>query len=113
MDPVGFALENFDALGRWRDWEGDATIDASGLLPDGTNASSVSDLEASILKRPEVFVGTLVEKLLTFGLGRGAEIEDGPQVRKIVSQSATSDYRFSSIIQAITHSRPFLMRHSE
>ena len=113
MDPVGFALENYDALGRWRNWEGDATIDASGLLPDGTNASSVSDLEASILKRPEVFVGTLVEKLLTFGLGRGAEIEDGPQVRKIVSQSATSDYRFSSIIQAITHSRPFLMRHSE
>jgi hypothetical protein len=113
MDPVGFAMENYDALGRWRDWEGDATIDASGLLPDGTNASSVSDLEASILKRPEVFVGTLVEKLLTFGLGRGAEIEDGPQVRKIVSQSATSDYRFSSIIQAITHSRPFLMRHSE
>jgi hypothetical protein len=113
MDPVGFAMENYDALGRWRDWEGDATIDASGLLPDGTNASSVSDLEASILKRPEVFVGTLVEKLLTFGLGRGAEIEDAPQVRKIVSQSATSDYRFSSIIQAITHSRPFLMRHSE
>jgi len=113
MDPVGFALENYDALGRWRDWEGDATIDASGLLPDGTNAASVSDLEASILKRPEVFVGTLVEKLLTFGLGRGAETEDGPQVRKIVSQSATSDYRFSSIIQAITRSRPFLMRHSE
>ncbi|MCE3017358.1 MAG: DUF1592 domain-containing protein [Pirellula sp.] len=113
MDPVGFALENYDALGRWRDWEGDATIDASGLLPDGTNAFSVSDLEASILKRPEVFIGTLVEKLLTFGLGRGAEIEDGPQVRKIVRQSETSDYKFSSIIQAITHSRPFLMRHSE
>jgi hypothetical protein len=113
MDPVGFALENYDALGRWRDWEGDATIDASGLLPDGTNAASVSDLEASILKRPEVFVGTLVEKLLTFGLGRGAEIEDGPQVRKIVSQSAISDYRFSSIIHSITRSRPFLMRHSE
>lgn len=113
MDPVGFALENYDALGRWRDWEGDATIDPSGLLSDGTNATSVSDLEASILKRPEVFVGTLVEKLLTFGLGRGAEIEDGPQVRKIVSQSAASNYRFSTIIQAITHSRPFLMRHSE
>ena len=113
MDPVGFAMENYDALGRWRDWEGDTSIDPTGLLPDGTNAASVSDLEASILKRPEVFVGTLVEKLLTFGLGRGADIEDGPQVRKIVSQSAASNYRFSIIIQAITHSRPFLMRHSE
>ncbi len=113
MDPVGFTLENYDALGRWREWEGDAAIDASGVLPDGSKATTVSELEASILKRPEAFVGTLVEKLLTYGLGRGAEIEDGPQVRKIVRESAEHDYRFHSLIQAIVHSRPFLMKRSE
>jgi Protein of unknown function (DUF1592)/Protein of unknown function (DUF1588)/Protein of unknown function (DUF1585)/Protein of unknown function (DUF1595)/Protein of unknown function (DUF1587)/Planctomycete cytochrome C len=111
MDPIGFTLENYDALGRWRDWEDDVTINAVGLLPDGSQASSVADLEAAILKRPEVFVGTLVEKLLIFGLGRGAEFDDGPHVRKIVREAAQQQYRFSSIIDAITHSRPFLMRH--
>lgn len=113
IDPVGFVLESYDALGRWRQWEGDTAIDASTVLPDGRSANSATDLETSILERPDAFVGTLVEKLLTYGLGRGAEIEDGPYVREIVRMSAESDYRFRAIIQAITQSRPFLMRHRD
>jgi hypothetical protein len=83
------------------------------VLPDGRTATAVTDLEASILERPDAFVGTLVEKLLTYGLGRGAEVEDGLYVREIVRKSAESDYRFHAIIQAITQSRPFLMRHRD
>ncbi|XZE32195.1 DUF1592 domain-containing protein [Pirellulaceae bacterium SH501] len=113
IDPVGFVLESYDALGRWRHWEGDSAIDSSTVLPDGRTATAVTDLEASILERPDAFVGTLVEKLLTYGLGRGAEVEDGPYVREIVRKSAESDYRFRAIIQAITQSRPFLMRHRD
>lgn len=113
IDPVGFVLESYDALGRWRHWDGDSAIDSSTVLPDGRTATAVTDLEASILERPDAFVGTLVEKLLTYGLGRGAEVEDGPYVREIVRKSAESDYRFRAIIQAITQSRPFLMRHRD
>jgi hypothetical protein len=113
IDPIGFVLESYDALGRWRQWEGDTVVDSSTVLPDGRPASKVTDLEASILEHPEAFAGTLVEKLLTYGLGRGSEIEDGPYVREIVRKSAESDYRFHSIVQAITQSRPFLMRHRD
>jgi hypothetical protein len=113
IDPVGFVLESYDALGRWRHWDGDTAIDSATVLPDGKRAASVTDLESSILERPEAFVGTLVEKLLTYGLGRGAEIEDGPYVREIVKQAAADDYRFHSILVAITQSRPFLMRNKE
>lgn len=113
IDPIGFVLESYDALGRWRQWEGDTRVDSSTVLPDGRPASQVTDLEASILEHPEAFAGTLVEKLLTYGLGRGSEIEDGPYVREIVRKSAEINYRFHSIVQAITQSRPFLMRHRD
>jgi hypothetical protein len=112
MDPIGFSLENFDAVGRWRTLEEGKPVDTSGGLPDGSKFAGVSGLEDALLKRPEVFVGTLTEKLLTFALGRGLEYYDGPAIRKIVRDSQAADYRFSSIIVGLTKSAPFTMRKS-
>ncbi len=110
IDPVGFALENFDALGRWRDSEDGMKIDVSGYLPDGQQIAGVDDLEAAILKRPEMFVTAVVEKLMTFALGRGIEPSDGPAVRDVVRRSAEDNYRFSALIRGIVMSEPFQMR---
>jgi hypothetical protein len=110
MDPAGFALENFDAVGRWRTFEEGRPIDASGGLPDGSKFTGVSGLEQGLLHRPEIFVGTLTEKLLTFALGRGVEYYDAPAVRRIVRQAKADDFRFSSIILGIVNSTPFTMR---
>ncbi len=110
IDPPGFALENFDAVGRWRTLEEGKPVDASGGLPDGSKFTSVAGLEEGLLKRPEIFAGTLTEKLLTFALGRGVKPYDGPAVRKIVRDAQADDYRFSSIIVGVTKSTPFTMR---
>jgi hypothetical protein len=110
MDPVGFSLENFDAVGRWRMFDRGQPVDSSGALPDGTTVSSLEQLEAGILERPEMFVSTLTGKLLTFALGRGVESFDAPAIRKVVRDSADDNYRFSSLIQAIVTSTPFQMR---
>ena len=110
MDPVGFSLENFDAVGRWRTFDEGQTIDASGALPDGTNITNFAELESNILKRPEIFVGTMTEKLLTYALGRGIEHYDAPAVRQVVRGSARHDYRFSSLIIEIVSSVPFQKR---
>ena len=110
MDPVGFALENYDSVGRWRNFDDGLPIDSAGSLPDGLEIDSVTALEAGIMKRPEMFVGTLAEKLLTFALGRGVELQDGPAVRQIVRDAAEDDYRFSSIIKALVNSTPFQYR---
>ena len=110
MDPVGFALENFDAVGRWRDFENGEPVDAAGGMPDGSEFSGVTGLEQAMLQRPELFVGTMVERLLTFALGRGIEHFDAPAVRKIVRDAKASDYRFSSLIVGIVESTPFQMR---
>jgi hypothetical protein len=110
MDPIGFALENFDAVGRWRTLEEGMPVDASGGLPDGRKFTGVAGLEEGLLSRPEVFAGTLTEKLLTFALGRGVEFYDGPAIRKIVREAQAEDYRFSSIVVGITKSTPFIMR---
>ena len=113
IDPVGFALENFDALGRWREQEGDnGAIDVSGGLPGVGALAGVDGLEAGLLSRPELFVGRLTEKLLTFALGRGVEHRDAPAVRAIVRGAARNDYRFSSLILGIVESVPFQMRNS-
>lgn len=112
IDPVGFALENFDALGRWRTLEEGKPVDATGGLPDGRTVVGVAGLEAGLLARPELFVGTLTEKLLTFALGRGLEHTDAPAVREVVRSAKAADFKFSAIIEAIVHSVPFQMRSS-
>lgn len=110
IDPVGLALENFDAVGRWREHESGVPIDASGGLPDGSECHGVEGLEQGLLKRPEIFVGTLVEKLLTWALGRVIEPADGPAVRRILREAKQDNYRFSSLIVGIVSSTPFRMR---
>jgi hypothetical protein len=110
MDPLGFALENFDAVGAWRTRDAGTPIDASGQLTDGTPVDGVVTLRQGLLKRPEVFVGTVTEKLLTYALGRGLAYFDEPAVRRIVRQAAPQDYRFSSLILGIVNSTPFTSR---
>jgi hypothetical protein len=112
IDPPGFTLENFDAVGRWRNLEEGKSVDASGGLPDGSKFASIGGLEKGLLNRPEVFANTLTEKLLTFALGRGVEYYDAPAVRKVVREAEANDYKFSSIIVGITKSTPFTMRRS-
>jgi hypothetical protein len=112
IDPTGFALENFDAVGRWRTTEEGQPVDASGGLPDGSKFAGVAGLEEALLTRPELFVGTMTEKLLTFALGRGVEYYDGPAVREVVRRAKAADNRFSAVIEAIVMSTPFQMRAS-
>jgi mono/diheme cytochrome c family protein len=113
IDPVGFSLENFNAIGQWRDHEANETpIDVSGALPGAGELHGVAGLEDALLKRPELFAGTLTEKLMTFALGRGIEYYDAPAVRRIVRDAGKDGYRFSSLILGIVKSTPFQMRKS-
>jgi hypothetical protein len=112
MDPLGFALENFDAIGEWRSqdrWAG-IPIDASGQLIDGTPISGPVDLRKALLKRSDQFVQTMTEKLMTYALGRSVEYYDMPAVRRIVRDAARDNYRFSAIVMGIVKSAPFQMR---
>jgi mono/diheme cytochrome c family protein len=109
-DPVGFALENYDAVGRWRTLDSGEPIDPSGTLFDGTAFNGVADLQKAILSHSDMFVTTLSEKLLTFATGRGVEYYDGPALRKILRDGRADDYRFSSIVLGIVKSAPFQMR---
>jgi hypothetical protein len=113
MDPIGFSLESFDAVGRWRTLDDGLPVDDSGGLPDGSRFEGVSGLEQGLLNRPEVFVQTLTEKLLTYALGRGIEPYDAPAIRKIVRDAGAMDFRFSSVMIGIANSVPFKMRRSE
>jgi hypothetical protein len=113
MDPVGFALENFDAVGRWRATEEGRPVDASGGAPGGSEFTGVRGLEAALLKQPDLFVGTMTEKLLTFALGRGVDYYDGPAVRGVLRTAQAADYRFSALICAIVDSTPFRMRKTQ
>ena len=113
MDPVGFALENFDAIGRWRLTENGLPIDASGGLPDGSRFTGVTGLEDALLKHPELFVGTLTEKLLTFALGRGIDEHDAPAIRRIVRDAQRDGNHFSSIVLGIVKSSPFTLRKTQ
>jgi hypothetical protein len=110
MDPIGFALENFDAIGRWRDTEGGAAVDASGVFPDGTSFEGVSGLEAVLSSRPENFVRALTERLMMFAIGRNVRYYDAPAVRAIVREAAGEDYRFESLVLGVVRSVPFRMR---
>jgi mono/diheme cytochrome c family protein len=116
MDPIGLSLENFDAVGEWRTRDGDTVrnmgtpIDASGQLLDGTKVDGVITLRKALLRQPDLFVGTLTEKLMIFALGRGLAYYDIPAVRTIVRDSARQDYKFSSLILGIVKSAPFQKR---
>ena len=110
MDPLGFALENFDAIGRWRTIDARAPIDASGVLPTGAEFEGPSGLRALLVSNPEQFVRTVTEKLLAYALGRGVEYYDYPTVRQIVREAARTEYRWSSIVLGIVESPPFQMR---
>lgn len=110
MDPLGFALENFDAIGRWRTSEANNPIDSSGVLPDGTQFQGPAELRKILLSRREEFVNTLTRKLLTYAVGRGIEYYDFPAIRKITREAAGKQYRWSAIALGIVKSAPFQMR---
>ncbi len=112
MDPLGFALENFDATGMWRDKDrfANTTIDSAGELPDGSKINSPDDLRNALLRRPDQFVQTFTEALLTYSMGRTREYYDMPTVRKIVRDTAAKDYKFSAIVEAVVNTDQFRMR---
>ena len=111
MDPIGFALENFDVVGKWRaEDRAGLALDTADVLTDGTSVDGVSSLRQSLLRRPDVFVQTLTEKLLIYALGRGLTAEDMPVVRKIVRDAAQQQYRFTALLDGIVASAPFQMR---
>ena len=109
MDPIGFALENFDGTGKWRTREAGKTVDASGQLVDGSPIDGVVSLRQALLRYSPQFVRTVTEKLLTYALGRGVEYDDMPAVRSIVGEAARNDYRISAVVLEIVRSRSFQM----
>ena len=113
MDPLGFALEHFDAVGKWRDTEAEIPIDASGVLPDGIAFDGLPALRGVLFERRGEFVETVADKLLTYALGRGIEYFDRPAIRAIVREAERDDYRWSSLILALVRSQPFQMRRSD
>jgi hypothetical protein len=113
IDPAGFALENFDAIGRWRTVdESFNPIDASGVLPDGTAFTNVNEFRDALARHPDRFVHTLTEKMLTYALGRGLEHYDMPAVRRILAEPKADGYRMQAIVQGIVESMPFQFRRS-
>jgi hypothetical protein len=110
MDPIGFAMENFDAVGRWRDTDSGNPIDASGVFPDGTKFDGMAGLKKVLLSHPDQFVGTIAEKLLMYAVGRNLQYYDAPSVRAIVRESAANHYAFASLVLGVVKSTPFQMR---
>ena len=113
MDPIGFSLENYDVVGKWRREFAGQPIDASGLLPDGNTFDGPDGLQGLLLERPDDLVGTITEKLMRFALGRSLEYYDMPEVRAVVRAASAEDYRWSSIILGVVESTPFQMRRTE
>jgi hypothetical protein len=114
MDPLGLALEPFDAVGRWRTTsESGEKIDATGALPDGTPFNGPEELRRLLVRNPERFINTFTERLLTYALGRGLQHFDAPTVRAVTRKAGRHDYRFSDLLLAIVQSAPFQMRRSQ
>ena len=113
IDPLGFALENFDAIGRWRTTDAGTPVDSTGVLPDGTPLEGPSGLRNVLLSRPEEFAAVFAEKMLVYALGRRVEYYDFPAIRKIVREAARQDYRWSSLVLATAKSMPFQMRRAQ
>jgi hypothetical protein len=113
MDPLGFALENYDGVGKWRAKDAGNVIDPSGKLPDGTTFQGPAGLKQILLTRDkDAFVDTLAEKMMTYALGRGLESYDMPAVRTVARETAKNDYRISALISAVVNSTPFQMRRT-
>jgi hypothetical protein len=112
MDPLGFSLENFDAIGQWRTTDGESSIHAAGVLLDGTTVEGPAALRRALVSQKDQFVRTVTGRLLTYALGREMEYYDASAVRSIVRAAAADDYRWSSTIVAIVNSPPFQMRRS-
>ena len=112
MDPLGFALENFDGIGQWRTVDGANEIDASGVLPDGTTFGGLAEFRSALLARQGDFVRTFTEKLLTYGLGRSIQAPDLAIVRGILREASSTEYRWSALIRGIVQSQPFQMRQA-
>lgn len=110
MDPIGFALENFDAIGQWRDTDDGSKIDPSGSMFNGAKISGPAELRQALVARPETFVGVMTEKLMTYALGRGVEYYDMPAVRRVLRDAKAKDYRFSALVAGIVKSTPFQMK---
>ncbi len=110
MDSIGFAMENFDAVGAWRSQDTGNPIDATGELADGTHVDGVVTLRQALVSRPDLFAGTMTEKLLIYALGRGLDYRDMPALRTILRDASRDNYRFSALILGVVHSTPFQMR---
>jgi hypothetical protein len=113
MDPIGFALENFDQIGAWREIDGTTPVNASGKLVDGTSLDGPASLRQALLDRREAFATATTEKLLTYALGRRVEYFDMPTIRTIVRDAGRIDYRFSALVAGIVKSLPFQMKRKE
>ena len=113
MDPIGFSLENYDAVGKWRREFANQPIDASGTMPDGRVFDGPAGLRDIKQDQPDVFVGTVTDNQLKYALGRGLEYYDMPAVRAIVREAAKQDYRWSSVILGVVESDPFRMRRAQ
>jgi len=113
MDPIGFAMENFDAVGRWRDRDGDTSIDPSGVFPNGEKFNGMAGLKAALLSHPREFVSTISSELLMYAIGRNVQYFDEPAIRAIVKEGARDNYTFSSLVLGVVNSVPFRMREAE
>jgi hypothetical protein len=112
MDPIGFAMENFDAIGRWRDQDAGNPIDASGAFPGGEKFDGMAGLKAALLSHPEEFVSTITEKLMMYAIGRNVQYYDRPAIRAIIKQAARNNYTFASLVRGVVESAPFQMRET-
>jgi hypothetical protein len=112
MDPIGFAMENFDAVGRWRERDGDQPIDATGVFPEGTKFDGIPGLKAELLRQPEQFVGTVAERLLMYAIGRNLQYYDAPTVRSVMREAKPANYTLAALVGGIVKSRPFQMREA-
>jgi hypothetical protein len=112
MDPIGFAMENFDGIGRWRDRDAGNPIDTSGVFPGGEKFDGMAGLKAALLSHPEEFVSTITEKLMMYGVGRNVQFYDRPAIRAIIRQAAPDNYTFGSLVLGVVESAPFQMRET-
>ena len=112
MDPIGFAMENFDAVGRWRERDGQQPIDATGVFPEGTKFVGVPGLKKELLRQPEQFVSTVAERLLMYAIGRNLQYYDAPTVRAVMRDAEPANHTLASLVLGIVKSRPFQMREA-